>query len=246
VDYWLGKLYIYRFLDDFVLIYPTYVLLFKSSGLDPRHITWLLMIWSATSLLLEIPTGVLADKYDRRWLLAGAELIRILGYGFWLVWRSFGGFALGFVLWGTKGALTSGTLDAFLYDELKNHKRESEYEKVNGRLAASGYAGVALALALGGYVSSISYELSLILSMMAVLLAAFLMMTIHPAKPREMVEKEKSLEVVIRAWKQIKSKKMLGMIIAYTAVVLGIFGSIDEIYPLLFEGLGLGLCLVLN
>ena len=76
-------------------------------------------IWAATAIVLEVPSGVLADKYSRRLILFVGQLFSVAGFVCWGLFPHFWGFLLGFVLWGTKSALSSGTFEALICDELK-------------------------------------------------------------------------------------------------------------------------------
>jgi hypothetical protein len=80
----------------------------------------LFAIWSVVSFVFEVPSGALADAWSRRGLYAIGELLTAAGYALWLLWPTFTGFALGFVLWGIGGALSSGTLEALVYDQLES------------------------------------------------------------------------------------------------------------------------------
>ncbi|GIH17264.1 hypothetical protein Raf01_54360 [Rugosimonospora africana] len=106
----------------------------------------------------EVPAGALADRYSRRGILAGGAVLQACGYGLWLLVPSFAGFAGGFVLWGVAGALTSGTVEALLYDGLAATGAEESYPTVYGRVEAAGLlvqlpaAGCASVLfSFGGY-----------------------------------------------------------------------------------------------
>jgi len=84
-------------------------LLFADAGLSTSQISVLFAIWSVVAFAFEVPSGALADAWSRRGLYAVGELLTAAGYALWLIWPSFPGFALGFVLWGLGGALGSGT-----------------------------------------------------------------------------------------------------------------------------------------
>lgn len=127
----LNKIYVYKFLDDLVLMYPFYSVYMAAKGLSVLQISSLLVMWSAVDLLTNIPTGVFADKYSRKKLLALGQLLKAASFVPWFVYSHYVGFALGFLLWGVGGALTDGTFEALVYDELKANKREKEYVKVN-------------------------------------------------------------------------------------------------------------------
>lgn len=65
-----------------------------------------------------MPSGAWADAFDRRSLLALSGIVHGCGFACWMLFPSFAGFAVGFVLWGVSSALMSGTFDALVYDEL--------------------------------------------------------------------------------------------------------------------------------
>lgn len=58
----LNAIYGFKFFDDFILIYPLYAVMFTDAGMQPWQLAALLMVWSATSIVLEIPSGAWADK----------------------------------------------------------------------------------------------------------------------------------------------------------------------------------------
>ena len=68
--------------------------------------------------MLEVPSGAWADTVDRRWLLILSGIVYAAAFAFWIVWPTYLGFAIGFVLWGASSALMSGTFEALVYDEL--------------------------------------------------------------------------------------------------------------------------------
>ena len=125
-----------------------YALLFADTGLSTAEISSLFAIWSITSFILEIPSGVLADATSRRALLAVAPLLTAAGYALWIFAPSYSSFALGFALWGAQGALQSGALEALAYEELDRLGATSRYPGIMGRATASGTLAAAMATAL--------------------------------------------------------------------------------------------------
>ncbi|MGI5215021.1 MFS transporter [Plantactinospora sp. CA-290183] len=150
--------YAYTFLDEFVLLYPVYALLFTETGLSVAQVSSLFAVWALTGILLEVPSGVLADAVSRRLLLVLAPLLGAAGFAAWLAAPSYPVFALGFVLWGARGALQSGAAEALLYEELDRLDRADGYGRVLGRASAVGLVAAMLAIAVatpvfaaGGY-----------------------------------------------------------------------------------------------
>ncbi|MFS8099570.1 MFS transporter [Lentzea alba] len=109
-------------------------MLFADSGLSDSQITVLLAIWSTTAVVAEVPSGALADRFSRRGCLVASGVLQAAGYAVWVVFPSFYGFALGFVLWGLGGALESGAFEALVYDALAANGDEDQYVRLNARV----------------------------------------------------------------------------------------------------------------
>ncbi|CAL9353710.1 MFS transporter [Nocardiopsis dassonvillei] len=151
-------LYAYAALGEFVLLYPLYALLFDETGLTVAQISSLFVIWSLSSVLASVPAGAWADVVPRRYLLAAAPLLAACAFVLWLLWPGYWTFALGFVLWGAGGALSSGSLEALVYTELARRDAADRYARVMGVTRALDVAAVGAAtllaipvMAHGGY-----------------------------------------------------------------------------------------------
>ncbi len=84
-------------------------------------------------VLLEVPTGAVADRWGRKLSLSLGALVytvTIVAFGlatnYWLVLASY-------LLWAVAWTLFSGADSAFVFESLKAVGREAEYEKVYGR-----------------------------------------------------------------------------------------------------------------
>ena len=136
-----------------MLLYPVYALLFADVGLSTGQISSLFAIWSIVAFAVEVPSGALADVWSRRGLYAVGALLTALGYALWIIWPTYPGFALGFVLWGVGGACASGTLEALVYDAAPD-----DYARLIGRSGTAGQLAMLAATllatpvyAVGGY-----------------------------------------------------------------------------------------------
>jgi MFS family permease len=152
------RLLLYHASRDLVPLYSVYALLFADHGVTASHISLLLIIWSATSFVFEVPSGAWADAFDRRRLLVVSAFVYAAGFATWMTWQTFAGFATGFVLWGLSSALMSGTFEALVYDELVERGGAEAYPALIGwahsTAMVANLAATALAaplLARGGY-----------------------------------------------------------------------------------------------
>jgi len=218
-----------------MLLYPLYNVMFaQRGGLDTFQISTLLIIWAAGSLLFEVPTGVLADRYSRRTLLAIGQLIRGAGYALWLVRPTYWGFALGLVMWGIGEALDSGTFQALVYDELKAQNKEDSYVKVMGRSESMamlvGLAATLLAspvLKWSGYIGVVG------LSVAATAAAALVAASLPDKKRAKDVEIPKYAAIVREATREIAHSPRLLQFIGFGIFLGTVFGVMDE-YASLF------------
>lgn len=138
---------LYRASREAVPLFALYALLFAEHGLGTPQIGTLLVVWSVSSFVLEVPSGAWADLVDRRLLLVLSGLVYAAAFTTWLVWPTYTGFALGFLLWSLSSATMSGTFEAYLFDELTALGRAGRYGVVRTRAEASAVVVMALALA---------------------------------------------------------------------------------------------------
>ena len=112
-------------------------------------------IYSLTILLLEIPSGALADRFGRKritlWaygLIAVTGIVNILAF-------SLGAFIFSGILYGAGRALVSGALEAWFIDTLKSSDPEMDIHPFVARAGVFELAGLAAGTAAGGAIATI-------------------------------------------------------------------------------------------
>lgn len=231
-------IYAFKFLDDLVLIYPLYAVMFIEKGMQAWQVSALLLVWSITSFLLEVPSGVWADKYDRKTILLIGQIIRAAGYLCWLFFPGFTGFMIGFICWGTKSALSSGTLQAFVYDELKNYEQESQFSKIWGHAQTLTFLASLLASFLASPAILIGYPFVLILSAVAVLLSGIMIVS-YQTKSSIVVKGQKAYFLVMKlGWKNALNNRSVFRLILLYALLIALNGSLDEYWPIFTKQVG--------
>ncbi|WP_329342539.1 MFS transporter [Streptomyces sp. NBC_01352] len=234
-----ATLYGYAFLDELVLLYPVYALLFADTGLSLWQISSLFALWSITGVLLEVPSGAWADAVSRRTLLWLAPLLTATGFTLWVTIPSYGAFALGFVLWGAGGALGSGALEALVYDELDRLGAADRYARVMGRARAAGLVAVMAAMGLAGPVFALGgYPAVGAASVLACLLAAATA-TRFPEHRVPRVSEDEGWTASLRAGlaDARKDRSVRGALLLVPAVA-AVWGALDEYTPLLIRDTG--------
>ncbi|MEV5914591.1 MFS transporter [Streptomyces chartreusis] len=232
-------LYGYSFLDDFVLLYPVYALLFADTGMSLWQISSLFALWSITGVLLEVPSGAWADAVSRRRLLWIGPLLTAAGFALWVAVPSYWAFAAGFVLWGAGGALGSGALEALVYDELDRLGAADRYAGVMGRSRAARLLGTVSSIGLAGPVFARG-------GYAAVGAASFVACVLTAAVATRFPEHRVRVETDDYGWAktlrtglaEVRGDRGVRGALLLVPAVAAVWGALDEYTPLLVRDIG--------
>lgn len=244
------RVYALSFVDEFGPVYAVWTLWFNDNGISTSQISTVFLLWAAIAIALEIPSGALADRVDRRRLLAAAFSIRGVGIATWLVWPTFGGLVVGAVLWAIHDALASGSWEAMIHDQLTAIGDERHYASVMARVSQSSNLGVAAGTIVGAGLLWLDVELDVLgwLTVAAHLPSVALVLRLPDARwvAAADVEGEPEEEQVgLGAWwrtlragvRQARTTPVLAHLVVLGALLEGLF-LFDEYVPLLARDRG--------
>jgi MFS family permease len=221
-------LFTFHFFGDLVFIYAVDKLFLLSRSISIQEIAVLVAIWSGTTVLLEVPTGALADRWSRKYTLVLSGLFFSLCYLTWIFSYSFWPFALGFLFRTLGGTLESGTSQAYTFDFLKRHRKEDEFEKIWGRCIGLRVLGTAVAVALGGYLSEISYTLVLVFSALSPLVVVLIAFLLPEVKSTDNQTHRNYVSYIRGGLKQAFSNRIILKIMLYSGIVWATLGLLEE------------------
>ncbi|MER5508016.1 MFS transporter [Streptomyces sp. NPDC002766] len=234
-----ATLYGYSFLDEFVLLYPVYTLLFSDTGLSLWQISSLFVLWSVTGVVLEVPSGAWADAVSRRLLLWLGPLLTAVGFALWVLVPSYWAFAVGFVLWGARGAFVSGALEALVYEELERLGAAERYARLMGRSRAVGLVAVMAAMGLAGPVLARGgYPAVGAASVLACVAAAVTACAFPERRTAAAHDEEIGTATLKAGLTQVRREPSVRGAILLVPMVTAVWGALDEYTPLLVRGTG--------
>lgn len=234
------KYYVYQFLCSFMPIYPLYTLLFESKGFSIAQISLLFSIWTIPCIVLEIPSGVIADWWSRKNMLVLGSIFQALGFLCWLFSNEFEMYAIGFVFWGISGACCSGSKEALLYDTLKEHGSEAEFEKIYGRGEFISCMASVIACFLGGILAKwIGIEIALLISVLSAAISIFVACGFEEKKIfHGTKEKKRLFQEMGRDLKFFHHRNGILFVMILYLVIVGTCGVLDEYDQLIVSDLG--------
>lgn len=189
---------------------------------------------------------------DRRLLLVLSSVVYASGFALWVVWPTYAGFAIGFVLWGLSGALMSGTFEAYLYDELVATGNAAMYARLLGRAESAAMVASLAAtaigaplFALGGYsmVGWVSVAAALVDGAFALSLPAAptsgttdeTMVTAGGTAGTTLIERY--VTMLRSGWREATQHRTVRHIVLISAVLMGV-SAYDEYFGLLARETG--------
>jgi DHA3 family tetracycline resistance protein-like MFS transporter len=96
---------------------------FQTAGLDDLQLVLVGSVMEATVFLFEIPTGIVADRWSRKWSVIVGQAGMGLGFVVEATFATFPGILAGQVVWGLGYTFTSGATVAWLAGELGDPDR---------------------------------------------------------------------------------------------------------------------------
>jgi hypothetical protein len=145
---------------------------------------------------------------------------------------NFLGYAIGFVLWGIKGAFTSGTFEALVYDELKANKQEKRYLKVNGVIQSLHYfafifAGIGASLAI-----KYGYNFVLSISIVSLIISSISIVLLPSAIKTESTGEKNYFKLLKEGVRNAVKIPSILKIIIFASLANAFFGALDEYWSI--------------
>ncbi len=152
----LTKLYLLQGLSFAWFPIPTIVLFYQHYGLNIEQIVLLKTILSLSILLLEVPSGYIADLWGRKVCLVVGSGVWVASWLIYCTGTSFDAFAIAEILAGVAGSLISGANTALGYDTLLELGKEQHYQVWEGKLVAIAGISEAVCGIIGAAIASIN------------------------------------------------------------------------------------------
>jgi MFS family permease len=153
----LAPLYAASFLVNLALWVPIEKLFMTTIGFDAASVGAMAAVYSVVVPLLEVPSGVMADRWSRRGVLILGSIAAILAVVIGGLSQNVAVYMISAAFLGAFFALQSGTLESVVYDTvLEETGGSDEFEKTIGRVRLVESVGLVASALAGGAIASVA------------------------------------------------------------------------------------------
>ncbi len=228
----LNKIYLFQFFGNLMFIYPVYAVMFHDTWLWAWEISFLYAIWSWVAFILEIPSWGWADIYSRKSILIISKVIKAFAFIIQVYRMSFRWFFVWLFLRWISSALTSWSLEAFVYDEMVEYWKEDDYAKVLWRISSISLIAFAVSSFLAMLKEFVSYEFILWMTSLSLIISLLIMFFIKDVKQKKKASNDAYFDTIkIGLW-NIRTNKHLLSIVIFLVIFWWSTLLIDEYFPL--------------
>lgn len=216
------RLVLVQFIGESTLIYPLYSIMFSDrTNISALGVGFLLAAWQITQIVAEIPTGVIADRFSKKYSIVIGRLLKAICFGIWFMFPSFTGYLIGFIVWGIGEAFISGAVQAYLY-ELSDGDKKSSYLKSFSRLKSIEMIAYTLTYFVTFLIGP-KYQLLVGLSVLGAVLAFLLALTLPTSRVLQPLSSRQILRVSfngVKSMPKLRWKFLEGLVVAGTLGML--------------------------
>ncbi len=233
-------LYAIRFFHNLIPAYVIERLFWAERGMTIQMVVYAEIIYAVTVVLLEIPSGIIADRWSRKNMLLVNAFFGCCEFFILVYASSFWHFALAIFLAGVGRSACSGAENALLYDSLLADNNAEAFEKSLGRLNAFDFSAAVIAALSGGLLAgSFDLRLNYWLSFLGMLISLCITLLLKEPKIHSKEEKPMAVKEYVKAsFTFFKSNIVVCLILLTGVVTGGALNFLDEFWQLYIGEVG--------
>ena len=250
----VAAFYGYSFFSHLLPLYAVYTVIINDEFQSPLILSTLLAVWSLTVVILEVPSGALADFWNKKHVAIIGQASKVVTCLIWFLFNSYPAFLMGFIFWGIQESFCSGSVDALLYEETEQYGGEKAYERHYSWCYRLTTIAVTLAIFTGAYLHRVQpvfvFIISIITSIVGLVFTMWFPVTL--SEPRERT-KHGYFDIIRDAIVQTRGNPVILRLFIYSIGYVTVIGVIEEYIPVFLQSLnqtalvfGLSLTLIMG
>lgn len=235
----IWKLYAYWFFHGLIFAYVIERLFGLERGLTVQEMVYLEIIFATLLLIMEVPTGALADSWSRRKTMILSGMFTFVEFFVLIFAHQFWVFAISMIAAGIQCALSSGTSNAIFYESLKLVGEEERFEEVLAKEKILSYISGGFAAIVGGVLAStLGLTSTYWLSLIGVVLSIFFAISLYEPQVHVMREREDYFGHMKEAAQFLRKHESILFLTFYSLIVGAILNYLFEYWQIYLTEIG--------
>lgn len=232
-------IYTYIFLSTFILFYSCDTLFYLEKGISSSGYILFVIIAFLVQMLLEIPSGIIADKYSKKKILLVSNCLFIISILIFIFSREYYLFVLAIIIKSIDNSLVTGIANSMLYDLTED---KEDFNKVLFKKNFFYNLSYMLAMIFGGYIGQ-KYGLitTYYITLIPFTINFFVILSIKDIKKEKYNNNSNYLnkEILKNAIHEIKNNSIILNLIFTSSIVFSVIKLIEESHPEYSKNIGI-------
>jgi MFS family permease len=220
------------FMFHFSIVFPY----MNALGFSTSQQIMYAIVTNIAILLVEVPAGILADRWSRKGVLLLSLVCMTLGCVLFGLADNFGPFMIATALSAIYFGMSSGVQAAILYDMLLKTNERKDYEKILGRLNSIRTVGYVISSIAGAALASVfSFQLAFYLSAISCVVGFIILLFFKEPQLHRKVESTKLIQHIADLFKLLAhhpETRMLALTSMFIGVIICFMSDVDPLWPL--------------
>lgn len=214
------------------LVWPILTIFLVRNKLSPVEIGTVYAAATIVGLVLEVPSGAIADRIGRRSAMALNFLGGAVSMFLFTIGDSFGVFLAAQILYHAAGSLMTGTHEAFLYETLHELGRTAELKRITGRALFLSQVSTGILFVAIPIIATYALHLPFALNIIVFLIAGALAWTLtEPKRATSVASAEVGRDFLgFRAFLTNRTLLTIGLAFAAVNGINGILEDFRQVY----------------
>ncbi|MCU0482130.1 MAG: MFS transporter [Anaerolineae bacterium] len=214
----LFKINLVYFCTRFHVYIHAYALLLQSRGLSLFQISAIESVVIASMFLMEVPTGILADRIGRKWSLTASVLLMMCAELLFLFSQSYPAYLVVALLTGTGFAFASGATEALIYDSLPQDDRETAMKRAMGRYGSIGQIAFFISPLIGAWIlgdlAGNQFNIAIGCTVLILAMGVVICLTVQEPKSAWQANHQNALKIFRDGFGNIRQNRVLQRLMA--------------------------------
>ena len=233
-------LFIYSFLNSFLLYRACDVLYYLSKGISNSEYINYITIGSIITIIFLIPFGIIKDKFNRKYILIISNLFLLVATLFYIYSNNVYLMGIGIIMSSVSNLLSQGIVISLIHSYIKD---KSEYSKMYYKWSFFYYLGYLISMVLGGIVANYSLVSMYYISLIPIVIN-FIVLLLLDDKNEKTKEKNGTKYLIKESVNLLSKNKLLKVILLSEIIIVPIADILAESHPEYLSNMGASTTLI--